>query len=688
MNTELVNLIIDGVPVQAQAGSTILEAAKAAGIDIPNLCYMKELGPYGACGVCVVEVKNCPKMLRACSAKVSEGMEVFTKSEKALKVRKLALDLLMGDHDGDCQGPCKLNCPAHTDCQKYVKEIAEGRYADAVATVMETFPIPASIGRVCPHPCEKACRRRLVESPISIAQLKYFAADRVRKDGNAHPIKVAPPTGKKVGIIGGGPAGLTAAFKLVQRGHDVTVYDQMPEMGGMLRYGIPAYRLPKDVLKAETDAIAALGVTFVNDFKIGRDATFEKFRSWFDAVIVANGAWRSSPMRVKGEELKGVWGGIDFLRTVATGGKPEIGERVAIVGGGNTAMDACRTAVRVGAKEVFVVYRRTRKEMPAEDIEITEAEEEGVKFKFLDAPDEILGKDGRVTGMRLQVMELGEPDERGRRKPVPVPGKFEEIALDSVIAAIGQRNDPEGFDMLPQTQKGTIAADEATFVTSLQGVFACGDTVNKGAGIAIGAIAQANEAALAVDAYLRGTEYRPVHPIISERNVTEKDYADRERIARAVMPQRPSEERRRDFAEVNLGFSEEAARAEAKRCLECGCHDYFDCKLIRYANECQADCGRFRGEFHEGFTERRLVAIERNQRKCILCNLCVRTCEQKAKKGLLGLVGRGFKTVIKPEFDNPEAVAGCKDCRLCAEACPTGALKILEGTCPEACCQK
>ena len=663
-----VNLTIDDVQVSAEK----------AGIEIPNLCFMKEMKPYGACGVCVVEVEKCPKLLRACATKVAEGMVVNTKGERALKARKLALELLMGDHDGDCQGPCKLNCPAHTDCQRYVKEIAEGRFADAVATVKETFPLPAAIGRVCPHPCEKACRRRLVEAPISIAQLKYFAADQVRKDGNEHPIKVAAPTGKKVGIIGGGPAGLTAAFKLAQWGHDVTVYDQMPEMGGMLRYGIPEYRLPKAILKAETDAIAALGVTFVNNFKIGREAMFDKLRGWFDAVIVANGAWKSTAMRVKGEDLKGVWGGIDFLRAVVTGQRPEIGERVAIVGGGNTAMDACRTAVRVGAKEVFVIYRRTRKEMPAEDIEITEAEEEGVKFKFLCAPDEILGKDGKVCGMRLQVMELGEPDERGRRKPVPVPGQFEEIQLDSVIAAIGQRNDPEGFEALPQTPKGTIAADESTFqLSTLQGVFACGDTVNKGAGIAIGAIAQANEAALAVDAYLRGREYRPVQPILSEREVTEKDFADRERLARAVMPQRPAEERRHDFKEVNLGLSPEAAMAEAKRCLECGCHDYYDCKLIRYANLLRTDTKRLRGAFHTGFVEKKLVCIERNQRKCITCNLCVRTCETLAKKGLLGLVGRGFKTVIKPEFDAPEAIVGCKDCHLCVDACPTGALRFL-----------
>ena len=676
----MVNLTIDGVSVSVEEGTTILSAAAQAGIEIPNLCFMKELKPYGACGVCVVEVEKCPKLLRACATKVSEGMVVNTQGERALRARKLALELLMGDHDGDCQGPCKLNCPAHTDCQKYVKEIAEGRFADAVSTVMETFPLPASIGRVCPHPCEKACRRRLVEAPISIAQLKYFAADKAREEGTLRSQKVARPTGKKVGIIGGGPAGLTAAFKLAQWGHSVTVYDQMPEMGGMLRYGIPAYRLPKDVLKAEADAIAALGVTFVNDFKIGRDAEFSKLRGWFDAVIVANGAWKSSGMRVKGEDLEGVWGGIDFLRAVATGGRPEIGERVAVVGGGNTAMDACRTAVRVGAKEVYVVYRRTRKEMPAEDIEIAEAEEEGVKFKFLYAPDEILGEGGRVCGMRLQVMELGEPDERGRRRPVPVAGKFEEIALDSVIAAIGQRNDPEGFDDLPKTEKGTIAADEGNFATTLPGVFACGDTVNKGAGIAIGAIAQANEAALAVDAYLRGGEYRPVSPILSERELTEKDFADRPKIARAAMPQRPAAERVRDFEEVNLGLSAEAAMAEAKRCLECGCHDYHDCRLIRTANLLRTDTKRLRGAFHPGYVETDLGCIERNQRKCITCNQCVRVCEEIAKKGLLGLVGRGFTTVIKPEFREKAATACCAECHLCVDNCPTGALRLLQSS--------
>lgn len=673
----MINFFVNGTPVSCEEGTNILDAAKTAGIEIPNLCYLKELSPYGACGLCLVEMKGSPKLLRACSARPSEGAEYFTDTERAAKARKTALELLMSDHTGDCIGPCSLNCPAHTDCQKYVAQIADKDYAGATATIKEKIALPSSIGRVCPHPCETACRRQHVEQPISIAFLKSFAADKVASEGNEIKVEKAAPTGKTVGIIGAGPAGLSAAYRLALKGHKVTIYDKMPKAGGMLRYGIPEYRLPKAVLDREINDILSLGIGLKTGVTIGKDVTLDEIKEKYDAVLVCNGAWKSSSIRCRGEELDGVFGGIDFLRDAASGGKPAIGEKTAIVGGGNTAMDACRTAVRLGAKEVSVIYRRTRAEMPAEDVEIAEAEEEGVIFRFLTNPAEIIGENGRVTAVKLQVMELGEPDERGRRAPVPVEGEFITLPLDSIIIAAGQKNDPAGFELLPVTKKGTIEADEHSFATSVEGVFAAGDAVNNGASIAVNAIAQANEAAKYIDAYLCGIELSYHAPVLSEREVTKELFEGKEKLPRAVMPQRSPEERKHDFKEINLGFTEEQAVNEAKRCLSCGCHDYGECRLIKYADACCADCKKYRGEKHPGFTETRLVSIERDQAKCILCGLCVRVCDAGGK-GLLGLVGRGFNTVVKPEFNDPAAIADCVNCGKCVSACPTGSMKLRE----------
>ena len=674
---DMIKVKINGRDIEAPKGHTILQIAEANGIEIPTLCYIAEVKAYGACGLCTVEVEGIPKLLRACSAVATDGMVINTDTPRVRQSRKIALELLMSDHTGDCKGPCSLNCPAGTDCQGYVKLIAQGKFKEAVELVKEKVPLPASIGRVCPHPCETACRRKMVEEPISIAFLKSFAADEDLKSDNKFMPEIAESTGKSVGIIGGGPAGLTAAYFLAIKGHKVTIYDAMPKMGGMLRYGIPQYRLPKEVLDMEIASIAELGVEMKNNIRIGSDVTFEKIKNAHDATLVAIGAWKSSSMRIPGEDLEGVYGGIDFLRSVALKNPVEIGKRVAVIGGGNTAMDACRSAVRLGADEVYVIYRRTRAEMPAEKIEIDEAEEEGVIYKFLNNPVEIIGENGKVKAVKLQVMELGEPDAGGRRSPVPVEGKFETIELDNVIMAIGQKININGFESIELTDRGNISADTKTFRTSLDGVFAVGDATNRGASIAIEAIGEAQKSAEVIDSYLKGEMVAYKKPYVSEKIVTVEDFSDREKVSRVKMPHRSPEDRIKDFDEVNLGLSAEMAINEAKRCLECGCHDYHECKLIRYANQYDVESERFAGEKHNCAKESKLVYIERDQNKCVLCNLCVRVCDEEVGKGLIGLVGRGFTTVIKPEFAYSEVTIFCKDCQKCVNACPTGALKTL-----------
>lgn len=669
----MLNLTINGKNITVEEGTTILQAAKDNGIYIPTLCYDDAVKVYGACGLCVVEAEGIPKLLRSCSAKCSEGMVVNTESKRVVQSRKIAMELLMSAHDGDCVAPCQLNCPARTDCQGYVGLIANGEYEAALKLIKNKVSLPASIGRVCPHPCETACRRGKVDEAINIAQLKAFAADMDLNSDSYLPEKSAP-TGKKIAIIGGGPAGLTAAYRLAISGHEVTVYDMMEKMGGMLRYGIPQYRLPKEVLDKEIAIIEKLGVKMINGVKLGKDFTVASLKAQNDAVIVAVGAWKSSSMRTPGEELNGIYGGIDFLRAVALKQEINIGDKVVICGGGNTAMDACRTAVRLGAKEVYCVYRRTRNEMPAEDIEITEAEEEGVQFKFLTNPISFNGKDGKVKSVTLQLMELGEPDASGRRRPVAIEGKTEELDVDSVIVAIGQKLVNEDVSELKLTDRGNIEADIDTFKTNIEGVFAIGDATNRGASIAIEAIGEANRCALSIDAYLNGEDIETRVPYISRRDEELIDFQSKEKCPARKPKVLPAAKRKNNFDEVCLGYTEEDAKAEASRCLECGCKEYYKCKLLSVAQRYDIHPERFKGEMPQKYTADSNEFIERNSAKCILCGLCVRSCKEVMNISAIGLLSRGFKTEVAPAFNLPLDQTKCTNCGLCVELCPTGAL--------------
>lgn len=669
----MLNLTINGKNITVEEGTTILQAAKDNGIYIPTLCYDDAVKVYGACGLCVVEAEGIPKLLRSCSAKCSEGMVVNTESKRVVQSRKIAMELLMSAHDGDCVAPCQLNCPARTDCQGYVGLIANGEYEAALKLIKNKVSLPASIGRVCPHPCETACRRGKVDEAINIAQLKAFAADMDLNSDSYLPEKNAP-TGKKIAIIGGGPAGLTAAYRLAISGHEVTVYDMMEKMGGMLRYGIPQYRLPKEVLDKEIAIIEKLGVKMINGVKLGKDFTVASLKAQNDAVIVAVGAWKSSSMRTPGEELDRIYGGIDFLRAVALKQEINIGDKVVICGGGNTAMDACRTAVRLGAKEVYCVYRRTKNEMPAEDIEIAEAEEEGVQFKFLTNPISFNGKDGKVKSVTLQLMELGEPDASGRRRPVAIEGKTEELDVDSVIIAIGQKLVNEDVSELKLTDRGNIEADIDTFKTNIEGVFAIGDATNRGASIAIEAIGEANRCALSIDAYLNGEDIETRVPYISRRDEELIDFQSKEKCPARKPQVLPAAERKNNFDEVCLGYTEEDAKAEASRCLECGCKEYYKCKLLSVAQRYDIHPERFKGEMPQKYTADSNEFIERNSAKCILCGLCVRSCKEVMNISAIGLLGRGFKTEVAPAFNLPLDQTKCTNCGLCVELCPTGAL--------------
>ena len=666
-----IKITINGKEIKTQQGRYILDVALENGIEIPHLCYDSRLEPYGACGLCMIEVEGSRKLLRACATKAADGMVISTDTERVTATRKTALKLLASDHRGDCRPPCVIACPGHTDCQGYVGLIANGQFEEAAKLIKDVIPLPASIGRICPHPCETACRRQNVEEPISIAALKAFAGDNDLKNGGFVP-KAEKPTGKSIAVVGAGPAGLTCAYFLAKAGHKVTVFEAMPSAGGMLRYGIPQYRLPKEILDLEIGLIEKMDVEIKFNTKIGRNISLESLRKEYNAVFMGIGAWKSSSMRCKGEDKKGVLGGIDFLREVAMKKTVGIGDKVLVVGGGNTAMDVARTAVRLGACKVSVLYRRTREEMPAEDSEIEEAMEEGVEFKYLVAPSEVLDDGEKASGLRCQKMKLGEPDASGRRKPVPT-GEEITFEADTIIAAIGQQVNIGEIEGLCLTKRGTIEVSEDTFETNINGVFAGGDVVT-GPKIAIGAIAQGKQAAGVIDSYLKGNIKPYFDPICFEQDdLTKEDFEDKVKEPRVLPHTADKDMRKKNFRPVSETMTAEEAKKEASRCLECGCRDYYDCQLLKYIREYDIDVKAINGEKHKRKETDAHVFIERNADKCILCGLCVRACDEIMGITALGLVDRGFKSIVKPEFGLPLSETDCISCGQCAAVCPTGA---------------
>ncbi|MBX5327421.1 MAG: FAD-dependent oxidoreductase [Candidatus Bathyarchaeia archaeon] len=541
--------------------------------------------------------------------------------------------------------PCRVACPAGVNVQGYVALIQQGKFKEAVELIRKAMPFPAICGRVCFSPCQEACSRKNVDQPVGIRYLKRLAADIEREQGRIEP-KASPKThNEKVAIIGAGPAGLSCAYELAKKGYPVTIFERMPEAGGMMRWGIPDYRLQKYVVANEISYIQDLGVEIKTGVEFGKKTTLDSLRKdGYKAIFIATGAQLSQKLGVPGEELEGVYPAVEFLRHVALGEIPHIGEKVAVIGGGNTAIDAARTALRLGAKQVMILYRRAKEDMPALPVEIEAAEEEGVQFNFLVAPKQILGEDGKVKAVECLRMKFGEPDESGRRRPIPIPGSEHTYEVNTVIPAIGQQIETS---CLPSTlldkSNRAVTADPLTLETQIPGVFAGGDAVTGPASV-IEAVGAGKRAAESIDRYLTGKDLRAGREDETEESTWIKNWEqiakkpERYTLSHVDVGRQPVSFTEADELLVKI---KKLAMSEAHRCLECGpCSECLGNEELCEADKAMVD-----------------------EASCTGCNVCALNCP--------------FEAIRKNERGIAEVnEILCKGCGICAASCPERAISM------------
>ena len=680
---EHVKIKINGREIEASPDKTILEVVREHEIDaIPTLCHSQELEPYASCFLCVVEVKGRPNLVPACATRVAPGMEVTTRNDRIVTSRRSALELLVSNHYADCISPCMEGCPAHVDAQGYIALSAMGLYRQAVDLIRDTNPLPAICGRVCVRKCEVVCRRIEVDTPVGINAIKRFVTDQPGVYDGAPACE--PPTGKTVGIIGAGPAGLTAAWFLGRRGHKPVIYEAQARSGGMLRYGIPVYRLPDDVIDREVEYICRAGAEITYNVRVGANVTLDELMKKHDAVFLGPGAWGGNPMKVEGEfNTESVVQGSDFLPEQAEARTPLAGT-VVVVGGGNTAMDVARTSWRLGADKVIILYRRTKDEMPADKMEIEDCLAEGIELMELAAPVGIIAEKGKLKALRCIRMKLGEPDSSGRRRPIPLEGSEFELPCHMAVSSIGQSPALDGLtdlagEKIGLTKWNTFVIDPETLATNLGGLYAGGDAADDGPTVVIDAIADGQRAARAIDSFLKSKDM-PARPFVVTKEFWSKpgkaELGDIKESPRHEVHTIDVESRRGNFDEVATGFEFEDNAHETARCLSCGCLRFDTCFLRIYAEEYGIDMNRFKGHVRKHKVDERHPYVVYDPNKCILCSRCIRTCTRVLPISALGLVGRGFRTEMRPAMNDPLVETSCVSCGNCVDSCPTGALTV------------
>ncbi len=504
---------------------------------------------------------------------------------------------------------CQATCPLHIDIRGYVKFIKEGKFDEALALIKQTLPFPSIIGRVCTAPCEGKCERNNVEEAISINGLKRAAVEYGKYTDD---LNIPAEKTEKVAVVGGGPAGMMAAWDLRKAGYKVTIYEALSSLGGMMAWGIPDFRLPREVLQSETDLVARLGVDIKLNTRIGKDVQLADLQKQYDAVFLAVGAHKGRDLGIPNSNSHGVIDGTEFLFKVNSGERIVSPNRAVVIGGGNVAIDCARTCVRLGVQDVQIVYRRSRDEMPAIPTEIHEAEEEGVKLTLLSGPNKVITASGKAIGLECVKMQLGEPDASGRRRPVPVTGSEFTIDADLIIAAVGEEPELDFLNGQAVTD-GRINADPVTLATPVKGLFAGGDAVT-GAATVVQAMAAGRKAAKSIDLFLKGEPMdvgREGEAVFESKLIVETWGLAKE--ARTSAPAAPVAKRKTNFKEVNLGFSKEQAIAEAKRCLSC------DCKICINLLGCPAL-----------IIEDGKASVDETQ--CPGCGVCAQVCPHEAIK--------------------------------------------------------